>query len=58
MGTYKPPSLKDINFISEKRKILTCYKSTYDKILLMGDFEMTPKNQNLVDLIKDYELQN
>lgn len=58
MGTNKPPSLKDINIISEKRKIVTCYKSTYDKILLMGDFNMTPSNPNIVDLIRDYELQN
>ena len=58
MGTNKPPSLKDINIISEKRKIATCYKSTYDKILLMGDFNMTPSNPNIVDLIRDYELQN
>ena len=42
IGTYKPPSLSDNIFTSEIRNILTFYRATYDNILLMGDFNMTP----------------
>ena len=54
--TYKPPSLSDIAFTSEISNILTFYRSTHDNILLMGDFNMTPNNPKLSELIADHEL--
>ena len=54
--TYKPPSLSDIVFTSEISKILTLYRSTHDKILLMGNFNMTPNNPKLSELIPDHKL--
>ena len=56
IGTYKPPSLSDIAFTSEISNILTFYRSTHDNILLMGDFNMTPNNPKLSELITDHEL--
>ena len=56
IGTYKPPSLSDITFTSEIRNILTFYRSTYDNILLMGDFNMIPNNPKLSELIDDHKL--
>ena len=56
IGTYKPPSLSDIAFTSEISNILTFYWSTHDNILLMGDFNMTPNNPKLSELIADHEL--
>ena len=55
IGTYKPPSLSDIIFKSEIRNILTFYRSTYDNILRMGDFNMTPNNPKLSELIDEHE---
>ena len=54
--TYKPPSLSDIAFTSKISNILTFYRSTHDNILLMGDFDMTPNNPKLSELIDDHEL--
>ena len=56
IGTYKSPSLSDIAFTSEISNILTFYWSTHDSILLMGDFNMTPNNSKLSELIADHEL--
>ena len=56
IGTYKPPSLSDIVVTSEISKILTFYWSTHDKILLMGDFNMTPNNAKLSESIAEHEL--
>ena len=56
MVLKKPPSLSDIAFTFEISNILICYRSTHDNILLMGDFNMTPNNPKLSELIVDYEL--
>ena len=52
---FKPPSISNIIFTSEIRNILTFYRSTYGNILLMGDFNMTPNNPKLSELIDDHE---
>ena len=56
IGTYKSPSLGDIAFTSEISNILTFYWSTHHNILLMDDFNMTPNNRKLSELIADHEL--
>ena len=56
IGTYKPPSLGDNTFTSEISNIITVYWSTHGNILLMGDFNMTPNNPKLIELIADHEL--
>ena len=48
----------DIAFTSEIRNILTFYRSTLDNILLVSDFNMTPNNSKLSELIDDHELCN
>ena len=56
IGTDKPPSLSDIAFTSKISNIPTFYRSTHDNILLMGDFNMTPNNLKLSELINDHQL--
>ena len=59
IGTYKPPSLRDITCTSEISNTLTLYWSTHDNILLMGAFNMArnnPKLAELIELIDDHEL--
>ena len=56
IGTYKPPSLRDIAFTSEISNILIFYRSTHDNILLMVDFNMTPNNPKLSELIDGHNL--
>ena len=53
IGTYKPPS-SDITFTSKISNILTFYRSIHDNILLMGDFNTTPNNPKLSELIADH----
>ena len=55
IGTYKPPWLSDITFTSEISDILTFYRSTYNNILLMGVFNMTPNNTKVSELIDNHE---
>ena len=51
-----PPSLSDIVFTSEISNIVTFYRSAHDNILLMGNFNMTPNNPKLSELIADHVL--
>lgn len=45
IGTYKPPSLKDITFASDIRNILKFYFLSHDNLLFMGDFNMGEFNK-------------
>ena len=41
LGAYKPPSQNEPTYFSEIQKLLTYYRSSYDNILLLGDFNMS-----------------
>ena len=43
LGTYKPPSQNEPTYVSEIQKLLTYYLPSYDKILLVGDFNILKK---------------
>ena len=40
LGTYKSPSQNEPTYVFEIQKLLTYYRSSYDNILLLGDFNM------------------
>ena len=50
---YKPPSQNEPTYVSEIPKLLTYYCSSYDNILLLGDF-----NKNMKDLCDMFELNH
>ena len=50
MGLYKPPSLKADLFTSELNKALTYYSTTYQNIIVLGDFNMSIDNSKLAYL--------
>ena len=50
LGTYKPPSQNEPTYFSEIQKLLTYYRSSYDNILLLGDFNMSFSNKNMKDI--------
>ena len=46
IAAYKSQSVNDITFTSEIRNVLT-----FDEILLIEDFNLTPNNSKLYELI-------
>ena len=50
LGAYKPPSQNEPAYVSEIRKLLTYYRSSYGNILLLGDFNMSFSNKNMCDM--------
>ena len=43
-GIYKPPNLRETNFTTNLETILSKLSNKYEKIILMGDFNMTTSN--------------
>ena len=50
LGTYKPPSQNEPAYVSEIQKLLTYYRSSFDNILLLEDFNVSFSNKNMKDL--------
>ena len=47
IGLYKPPNLKDDEFLSNLSDALNTFSISYNHITLIGDFNMTPENKSL-----------
>ena len=58
LGTYKPPSQNEQTYVSEIQKLLTYYRSSYDNVLLLGDYNMSFSNKNMMDLCNIFELNH
>ena len=58
LGTYEPLSQNEPTYVPEIKKLLTYYRSSYDKILLLGDFNMSFSNKNMKDLCDMFELNH
>ena len=50
LGTYKSPSQSEPTNVSEIKKLLTYYRSSYDKILLLIDLNISFSNTKIKDL--------
>ena len=58
LGTYKPPSQNEPTYVPEIQKLLTYYRSSYDNILLLGNFNISFSNKNMKDLCDMFELNH
>ena len=58
LGTYKPPSQNEKNYVSKIQNLLTYHRSSYDNILLPEDFNMSFYNENIKDLCDMCELNH
>ena len=56
--TYKPPSQSDSLFLENLSNNLSTYFIDCDKILLLGDFNMTPRKTNLQHCNDSLNLEN
>ena len=47
VGAYKPPDQSKLLFLESLSKSLSIYLDTYENVILLGDFNMTPEDKNL-----------
>ena len=46
LGIYKPPSQNEIEFLHQINSILDHYLTTYENIILIGDFNLCVENKH------------
>ena len=58
IGIYKPPCQNDIEFLNRINSILDHYLTTYENIILIGDFNLCVENTHLEATLENYDLDN
>ena len=58
VGCYKPPSQNQELFISNLSKTINAFSIKHDKILLMGDFNLTIENTHLEELLSLFNIKS
>ena len=46
VGAYKPPDQSKLLFLESLSKSLSIYLDTYENVILLGDFNMSPEDKN------------
>ena len=57
-GTYHPPSQCSRYYFSQVGKSLDAYLATYDKYIIVGDFNREETETGITDFIIDFDLNN
>ena len=55
-GIYKPPNLSETDFTTGTETIISKLSNSYEKLILMGDFNMTTSNQILSQFLDTFVL--
>ena len=58
VGCYKPPSQNEELFISDLSKTINAFSIKHDKIMLMGDFNLTIENTHLEELLSLFNIKS
>ena len=58
LGNYKPPSQNELSFINEMKLSLNFFTSSYEKFLLLGDFNLFTENPNVKNLLNSSDLES
>ena len=58
IGIYHPPNQSDKYFLQELGKLLDNYTQKYERIIVLGDFNMEPNSPQMVSFLDDYDLYN
>ena len=58
IGIYRPPSMQESYFINNLSRVIDFYSKKYDRIVIMGDFNLEPSDENIENLCHGYNLYN
>ena len=58
LATYKPPDHSKEQYFDFIRNSLDFYSEKYKNIILMGDFNITPTEEELQDFLEEQDLSN
>ena len=58
IGIYNPPDMKDKCFMDNLSKAIDLYSTKYDRIVVMGDFNLEPSSVHIEALCYSHYLYN
>ena len=58
VGLYKPPNINETFFTNKLSAALNKLSKTYDNLLYLGDFNMTPIGSKLQEILVSFNLKN
>ena len=58
MGIYKPPNMSNTYFLEHLSKTIDCYSAKYDRLVVMGDFNLEPSTEIIETFCNSYDLYN
>ena len=58
LGIYRPPKMNEKYFLDHLSRVIDVYSRKYDKIVIMGDFNLEPTDEPIESLCNTYNLYN
>ena len=58
LGIYRPPSMNEKYFYDHLSRVVDYYTKTYDRIVIMGDFNSEPTDEHVQTFRNSYNLHN
>ena len=58
LGIYRPPSMNEAYFYNNLSRVIDYYSKNYDIIVIMGDFNTEPNDEQIKTFCNSYNLHN
>ena len=58
IGIYRPPNMNEKYFIDHLSRVIDLYSKGYDRIIVMGDFNLEPTDEPIESFCNSYQLYN
>ena len=58
MGIYRPPKMSETYFLDHLSRITDFYSRKYDRIVIMGDFNLEPTDEPIKTFSNSYNFKN
>ena len=58
IGIYRPPKMNEAYFLDHLSRVIDLYSKKYDRIVIMGDFNLEPTDEPMDTFCDSYSLYN
>ena len=58
IGIYRPPNMNEMYFFDNLCRVIDYYSKGYDRVMIMGDFNLEPSDESIKTIIDSYHLYN
>ena len=58
VGIYRPPNINVTYFLEHLSRVIDCYYKKYERVIIMGDFNIEPSEESLDSFCNSFNLYN